>query len=73
MAKNNLGWDIFDENKNYNKIKIDIKKYLNNIYSYEKKITNCLNYLNINRFLCNVVLFTLVLVYCLVFFKLFYC
>lgn len=46
MAKNKLGWDIFNENKKYKKININIKKYLLNIEQYNKKITNCINYLN---------------------------
>ena len=46
MAKNKLGWDIFNENEKHNKINININKYLNNINEYNKKITSCINYLN---------------------------
>lgn len=46
MAKNKLGWDIFNEEKQYKKINIKIKNYLKNINQYKNKANNCINYLN---------------------------
>ena len=48
LARNNLGWDVF-ENKNHKTVYINPKIYLNNIMTYNKKIKNCINYLNSNK------------------------